>query len=203
MSLHEYFVIEKNSSLLSKEKSSKFIAYSFMVTSEEEVKSTIEELWNEHPKATHICYAYRIGADGNRYRANDDGEPSGTAGKPILSQIDSAQFSDCLVAVVRYYGGTKLGVSGLINAYKVAAKDCLNISGKLLKEVMCSLKLTSIILHSNDWMRFIKQNHLRILDFTSDATEACWIVEFPLKNKEEVLHKFNSIYQWPFKLELI
>jgi putative IMPACT (imprinted ancient) family translation regulator len=90
-----------------KEKSSKFIAFAFPVESEISVKKWIDELWELHPKATHICYAYRLGIDKNQYRANDDGEPSGSAGKPILGQIDSKSVTNILVAVVRYFGGTK------------------------------------------------------------------------------------------------
>jgi uncharacterized YigZ family protein len=106
-----------------KEKGSKFIACTFVVNSEEEVKTCVEQVRKEHFKARHHCYAYRIGNEGTRFRANDDGEPSGTAGRPILGQIDSFGLTNVLSVVVRYYGGTKLGTSGLKRAYKEATKD--------------------------------------------------------------------------------
>lgn len=108
-----------------KDRGSKFLAYAYPVSSAEDVKAKLQLLKKEHPKAVHHCYAYRIGTDGLQYRANDDGEPSGSAGKPILGQIDSAGITNVLVVVVRYFGGTLLGVPGLINAYKTATQDAL------------------------------------------------------------------------------
>jgi len=108
-----------------KDRGSKFLAYAYPVSSAEDVKAKLQVLKKEHPKAVHHCYAYRIGTDGLLYRANDDGEPSGSAGKPILGQIDSAGITNVLVVVVRYFGGTLLGVPGLINAYKTATQDAL------------------------------------------------------------------------------
>ncbi len=104
-----------------KDRGSKFLAYSYPVVSAADVKEKIHALKKEHPKAVHHCYAYRIGTDGTQYRAVDDGEPSGSAGKPILGQIDSLGLTNVLVVVVRYFGGTLLGVPGLINAYKTAS----------------------------------------------------------------------------------
>ena len=101
-----------------KDRGSKFLAYAFPVYAEEEWQARLEEVRREHPKARHHCYAYRLGLDGNNFRANDDGEPSGTAGRPILGQIDSFELVNILVIVVRYFGGTLLGASGLINAYR-------------------------------------------------------------------------------------
>ena len=109
-----------------KDRGSKFLAYAFPVYTEEEWQSRLEEVRREHPKARHHCYAYRLGLDGNNFRANDDGEPSGTAGRPILGQIDSFELVNILVIVVRYFGGTLLGASGLINAYRESAADALN-----------------------------------------------------------------------------
>lgn len=108
-----------------KDRGSKFLAYAYPVSSAEDVKTKLQVLKKEHPKAVHHCYAYRLGTDGLQYRANDDGEPSGSAGKPILGQIDSAGITNVLVVVVRYFGGTLLGVPGLINAYKTATQDAL------------------------------------------------------------------------------
>jgi uncharacterized YigZ family protein len=108
-----------------RDRGSKFLAYSYAVFSAADVKEKLQALKKEHPKAVHHCYAYRIGTDGTQYRANDDGEPSGSAGKPILGQIDSMGLTNVLVVVVRYFGGTLLGVPGLINAYKVATAQAL------------------------------------------------------------------------------
>lgn len=108
-----------------KEKGSKFVGYTFRVQTEEEVASFIDELKREHLKARHHCYAYILDRNEQFFRANDDGEPSGTAGKPILGQIKSAGLKETLVVVVRYFGGTKLGASGLITAYKAAAEDAI------------------------------------------------------------------------------
>jgi uncharacterized YigZ family protein len=108
-----------------KDRGSKFLAYAYPIECAEDVKEKLQVLKKEHPKAVHHCYAYRIGTDGLQYRANDDGEPSGSAGKPILGQIDSMGVTNVLVVVVRYFGGSLLGVPGLINAYKTATHDAL------------------------------------------------------------------------------
>lgn len=108
-----------------KDRGSKFLAYAYPVINTDDVKEKLQLLKKEHPKAVHHCYAYRIGTDGLQFRANDDGEPSGSAGKPILGQIDSIGITNVLVVVVRYFGGTLLGVPGLINAYKTATHDAL------------------------------------------------------------------------------
>ena len=104
-----------------KEKGSKFIGYAFPVNDEEEAKESVAKLWEKYPDATHICYAYRLGLNGEQYRANDDGEPSGSAGLPIYNQILSKGLTQVLVASVRYFGGTKLGVPGLVKTYKLSA----------------------------------------------------------------------------------
>jgi uncharacterized YigZ family protein len=109
-----------------KEKGSKFLAYCFPFDHENQLSTRMEEVKALHPKARHYCYAYKLGLDNNHYRVNDDGEPSGTAGKPIYGQILSHQLTDILIIVVRYFGGTKLGASGLIHAYKEAALDALS-----------------------------------------------------------------------------
>lgn len=121
----KFNTIHSIESVIIKEKQSKFIGYAYPIYSELEAKEKIEAIKAQHPKATHHCYAYKLGFDNNNYRANDDGEPNGTAGKPILNQINSLGLTNCLVIVVRYFGGTKLGVSGLIDAYKLCAKETL------------------------------------------------------------------------------
>ncbi|MEZ5038328.1 MAG: YigZ family protein [Saprospiraceae bacterium] len=121
-----------------RDRGSKFLAYAFPVFTEDDWQQQLLEVKKEHPKARHHCYAYRLGLDQNNFRANDDGEPSGTAGRPILGQIDSYQLSNVIVIVVRYFGGTLLGTSGLINAYKLSTADALekaNIVEKIIEEV--------------------------------------------------------------------
>ncbi len=120
-----FFTIEKPSEGVYKEKGSKFIARAYPVKEEEEIKTVLEELRKEYHDARHHCYAWALGADGERTRANDDGEPSGTAGRPISGQISSFGLTNILIVVIRYFGGTLLGVGGLINAYKTASRDAL------------------------------------------------------------------------------
>lgn len=130
----DYFLtISAESESLYKEKGSKFIGYAIPVTNEEEVKAHLERLAGLHHQSRHVCYAYRLGADLETYRINDDGEPSGSAGQPIFGQIRSFEVTNVLVAVVRYFGGTKLGVGGLIHAYKTAAADALS-AAEIIKE---------------------------------------------------------------------
>jgi uncharacterized YigZ family protein len=124
-----YRTILTESESLYKVSGSKHIGRTFRVHSEKQAKQIIQDLWGEHPQATHICFAYQLSIHEKLERSSDDGEPGGTAGKPILNQIKSAKLTEVLVAVIRYYGGTKLGVSGLIDAYKNAAKLALDESG--------------------------------------------------------------------------
>jgi len=125
---YKYRTILANTTAEFKDRGSKFLAYAYPVQSAQDVKEHIQALKKEHPKAVHHCYAYRLGTDGTQYRANDDGEPSGSAGRPILGQIDSMGVTNVLVVVVRYFGGTLLGVPGLINAYKTVTTDALALA---------------------------------------------------------------------------
>jgi uncharacterized YigZ family protein len=147
----------------SKEKGSKFIGLSTICTNEKEVKTELENWHLQHPQATHICYAYRLGISGDKYRANDDGEPSNSAGAPILGQIDSVGATNVLVGVVRYYGGTKLGVGGLISAYKQSAKGVLELSG--IQEVVLTRKLELSFLYDEmpQIMDLLKRNRFDII----------------------------------------
>ncbi|MFN8281688.1 MAG: YigZ family protein [Chitinophagales bacterium] len=133
--MNSYFTIQNIEDILYKDKASKFIGYAYTVNNEHDIKEKLERVKQLHPKATHHCYAYRLGLDKNNYRANDDGEPNGTAGKPILGQIDSFGITNTLLIVVRYFGGTKLGVSGLIDAYKECAKMTLQ-STQIIEQKM-------------------------------------------------------------------
>lgn len=156
--MNSYFSIEAPSEGWVEDKGSKFLAYSFPVNQEQDIKSCLLQIKTLHPKATHHCYAYRLGLDKNNYRANDDGEPSGSAGRPILGQIDSFKLSNVLLIVVRYYGGTNLGVSGLISAYKKAAAAALQNATIIEKEVMLPIQITCSYLHVNDLFNFLKRN---------------------------------------------
>ena len=118
-----------------KDRGSKFLAYAYPVRSEEAAMACVEGLRREHFKARHHCFAWRLGLDGQRFRANDDGEPSGTAGRPILGQIDAAGLTDVVVVVVRYFGGTLLGTSGLIQAYRESAADALR-QGQVVEQIV-------------------------------------------------------------------
>jgi uncharacterized YigZ family protein len=157
-----YFTIEKTATAEFKDRGSKFLAYAWPVKTADQVKDCLQEVKKEHPKATHHCFAYRLGTDGLQYRANDDGEPSGTAGKPILGQIDSKQLTDVLVVVVRYFGGTLLGAPGLINAYKMSTAMVLQLIPVVQKNVEAKYYLSFDYTIVNDIMTVIKQQNCTI-----------------------------------------
>ncbi len=157
-----YLTIEQPTEGLFKDRGSKFLAYAYPVETEEDIKIHLLRLKKLHPKVRHICYAYRLGLDNNNYRANDDGEPSGTAGKPILGQIDSFKVTNVLVAVARYFGGTKLGVGGLINAYRTAAAEALNEAYIIEKVIKDTFRLKVSYDTLNPVMRFLKKEKYAI-----------------------------------------
>jgi len=152
-----YSTIEKSSTAEFKDRGSRFIAFAFPIANVNEFKEKLSDVKKQHPKATHHCFAYRLGADRNTYRVSDDGEPSGTAGRPILGQIDSNQLTDVLIIVVRYFGGTLLGVSGLINAYKTAASFALQTTQVTQKPVCTKYRLEFDYTLTNDIMMIGKQ----------------------------------------------
>jgi uncharacterized YigZ family protein len=160
--LDTYLTIAATSLGEFKEKGSKFLAYAYFVSNETDIKEKLDLLKKEHFKATHHCYAYRLGTDGKNYRANDDGEPSGTAGRPILGQIDSFGLTNLLIVVVRYYGGTKLGTSGLINAYRESAKEALSNAVKIEKIIESQLECSLAYIRMNDFMLFLKQHEIGV-----------------------------------------
>ncbi len=141
---------------LFKDNGSRFISYAYPADNEEQIKTIIERLKKEHHDARHHCYAYRLGLTGEKYRANDDGEPSFSAGKPILGQIDSCGLSDTLIVVVRYFGGIKLGIPGLIRAYKTAASDALEKAEQIEKTAMETFRLEFNYDNINNVMTIIK-----------------------------------------------
>jgi len=146
-----------------KDKGSKFIGYAYPITLENEVKPLLDSLKKEHHAARHLCYAWQLGIEKIIYRANDDGEPSNSAGKPIYGQIKSKNLTNILLIVVRYYGGINLGVGGLIQAYKTTAQNCLSKVDIVQKVLKVNFNLTTDYAHLNLVMRFIKEHNLKII----------------------------------------
>lgn len=152
-----YNTLAAHSEGLYKEKGSKFIALAYPVTSEEQVREHLDRIRKEYFDARHHCYAYILGPDKSAFRFNDDGEPSGTAGKPIYGQLLSKDLTDTLVVVVRYFGGVLLGASGLFNAYKTAARDALDNASIVEKTIDARYRITFEYLRMNDVMKILKQ----------------------------------------------
>ena len=148
---------------LFKEKGSKFIGYAFPITSEDEVKIHLDELKKKHHSARHWCYAWQIGVEDIQYRTNDDGEPNNSAGQPIYGQILSKEITNVLIVVVRYFGGTKLGVGGLMSAYKITAKLILDEAKIIEKIIDVHFKLNFEYIDMNKVMRIIKEHNIEIL----------------------------------------
>lgn len=163
-----YQSIRSPSTAIYKEKGSKFLAFAYPVASEEEIKYCLQNLRKQYPDATHHCYAYAVGAKQEKWRANDDGEPSHSAGKPILGQIKSKNLSDVLVVVVRYYGGVNLGISGLIHAYKTVTALALEEAIVCDKILTISLDLVYNYAETNEIMNLISQYQLPIISQNFD-----------------------------------
>ncbi len=192
-----YHTIEKEANAELRDRGSRFIAYIFPVTSADQFKKKLKELKTEHPKAAHYCFAYRIGTDGNNFRSSDDSEPSGSAGKPILGQLDSKNVTNTAVVVVRYFGGTLLGVPGLINAYKTVTSLALQVTPVIEKPVMTHYELQFNYTMMNDVMVSIRkvggeifetENQLfhRILVGIPKMEEAAWLEKVGDMNGVEV-----------------
>ena len=158
-----YYTIEKEASAEFKDRGSKFIGFAFPISSVDGFKEKLNDVKKLHPKATHHCFAYRLGLDGNTFRVSDDGEPSGSAGRPILGQIDSKGLVNVLVVVVRYFGGTLLGVPGLINAYKSAAALTLQTTPLVQRQVEQELVVQFDYTQLNEIMRVMKQYNGRVV----------------------------------------
>jgi len=171
-----------------KEKGSKFIGLATWVKSEEEIKDKLAEWRREHPQATHICYAYRLGIDGEMYRANDDGEPNNSAGAPILGQLIAVDLTNTLIGVVRYYGGTKLGVGGLISAYKEAAKLVITSAQIVEFQLHRNYKLAITYLDMPHVLSLLKRNRIEIVK--NEMTDNC-ILEIELEIDDE--HDINEL----------
>jgi uncharacterized YigZ family protein len=159
-----YRTIDKPTEGLFRDRGSKFIAFAYPINTESDIKPLLTQLKAEHPKANHHCWAMRLGIDRSVFRINDDGEPSGTAGRPILNTLLSRNITNVLVVVVRYFGGTLLGVPGLINAYKVATEEALNIATVVEKTLNDIYTIQFDYQQMNDVMRIVKEDNLTVLD---------------------------------------
>ncbi len=187
-----YNTIEQEGMAEFKDRGSKFLGYVFPVSNTTEFKQKLQPLKKEHPKANHFCFAYRIGNDGNIFRSSDDGEPAGSAGKPILGQIDSKLVTDVLVVVVRYFGGTLLGVSGLINAYKTTASLLLQITPIVQKPILISYRLQFDYTQMNDVMIIVNQFHCKIL--LQENQLFCQLhIGIPTEREDSVLNKISNL----------
>ncbi len=189
-----YNTIEKPSLAEFKEKGSKFLAYAYPIETVEDFKKQMQQLKKEHPKAVHHCFAYRIGTDGNTFRVSDAGEPSGTAGKPILGQIDSKAITNTAIIVVRYFGGTLLGVPGLINAYKTAATLALQVVPIIQKQIETKYSLHFDYTQINEVMMVMKQHNCTII---SQEIQLFSVMKVGIANSRlpEVLYRLKELQQ--------
>ena len=190
---------------LFKEKSSKFFGYAFPIESDDEVKPIIEILKKQYPHAVHYCYAYQIGTETIQYRTNDDGEPSNTAGAPIYGQIQSFDLTNVLVVVVRIYGGIKLGVGGLISAYKTSAQITLESCEIIEKTIDIPFQISFDYKNMNKVMRVVKEKKLEIvsqemeIDSETDLPIGKIVVKTRKKNAEMIFDTFNSLFEIDIK----
>ncbi|WP_339839148.1 YigZ family protein [uncultured Flavobacterium sp.] len=180
--------------ILFKEKSSKFFGYAFPINNEDEVKEALDLLKKQHNSARHFCYAYQLGTESISYRVNDDGEPNNSAGMPIYGQIQSFNVTNVLVVVIRYFGGVKLGVGGLISAYKTAAQMAFEVADIIEKTIDINFIISFDYKNMNKVMRIIKEKNLEIV---SQKMEMSCEIEIATrkKNAENIFDIFSSIYE--------
>ncbi|WP_299902260.1 YigZ family protein [uncultured Aquimarina sp.] len=183
--------------VLFKDKNSKFFGYSFPISREEDVKPIIESLKKQHHAARHWCYAWQLGVETIQYRSNDDGEPSNSAGQPIYGQIQSFDVTNILVVVVRYFGGVKLGVGGLINAYKTSAKLSLEASNVIEKTIDIKFCITFEYKNMNKVMRIIKEKKIKILDQKLELN--CKIF---ISVRKTVSSEINDLFSTLYEVEI-
>ena len=184
--------------ILLKEKGSKFIGFAFPVNNVKELKNALEKIREEHPKATHHCYAFRLGMNGENYRANDDGEPSGSAGLPIYNQLLANNLTNILLIVVRYYGGTKLGVSGLVKTYKESAKLTLDEAEIITKELESDLEIEFDFHQQNIIFTLLNKFDGKIQDFLTD--EKCKVIaKIKTSQKENISEQLSEMQNISFK----
>jgi uncharacterized YigZ family protein len=175
-----------------RDKGSKFIAYAYPISSDTEIKPLIALLRAEHPKARHFCYAYRLGLDRDNYRVNDDGEPAGTAGRPILNCLLSAGITNVIIIVVRYFGGTLLGVPGLIHAYKTASMEAINNGVIIEKTVNVVFRIVCDYLQLNRVMKIIKEESLEVKSQVFDL-ECVFLLEIRKQSAEQLRSRMQKI----------
>lgn len=194
----EYKTIAEPSQGTFRDKGSKFLSFAIPASSEQEVKQNLEALRKQYYDATHHCYAYVLGFDKSAYRVNDDGEPSGTAGRPIHGQLLSADLTNTLVVVVRYYGGTNLGVPGLIHAYKTAASEAINNATILTKIVKETYEIGYPYEAMNDVMKIIKDETLEVIN--NEFGMEC-VIRLAIRHSEvaRVTGKFSKVNQLVIK----
>ena len=192
--MHQYNSIKSPiENTLLKEKGSKFIGFAYPVNSEEEIKQHLEKIYEDHPKATHHCYAFRLGLKGENYRANDDGEPSGSAGLPIFNQLLAHDITNVLVVVVRYYGGIKLGVGGLVKTYKESAKITLDEAEIITKELETTIEISFNYSHQNLVFTLLNKYDAKILNF--ETAEQCRITAtLKLAHKKGISEHLSLMY---------
>ncbi|MBX2922902.1 MAG: YigZ family protein [Chitinophagaceae bacterium] len=187
-----YFTVEQPGAAEFKDKGSRFIACVFPLTAMEDFKKIMEQVKKEYPRASHYCFAYRIGLDGNTFRVSDDGEPSGSAGRPIFGLIESRQLTNVLVIVVRYFGGTLLGVPGLINAYRSATALVLQTTPVIQKAVETAYDLHFDYTSMNDVMIVVKQYNCTVL--LQEMQLFCHMkIGVPKNRAEEALFKLKEV----------
>ena len=186
-----FYSIEKPSTAEYKDRGSRFLAFAYPIQLVDEFKKYLQLLKKEHPKAAHHCFAYRLGLDGN-FRVSDDGEPSGTAGKPILGQIDSRKLTNVLVVVVKYFGGTLLEMPGLITAYKTASVLALQLTPTIQKQVMLNYQIQFDYTRMNDVMTILRQFGCEVI--RQETQLFCVLtVGIPKSRMNEVIFKINEL----------
>jgi len=174
------------------EKNSRFYGFAYPITSEEACKDILNQLRSDHPKANHHCYAWRLGLTKNEYRANDDGEPSGSAGRPILGQIDSFELTNVLVVVVRYFGGVKLGVSGLIKAYKQSAMQTLKSSTIIEQQVKKRRAINVKYDNITTFRSWVSKNNIRIINEEYTDEFGSFELDYLLKDQQRVVEQLKQ-----------
>jgi len=191
-------IVKASDESLFKDRGSKFYGYAFPVTSEEEIKTHIESLKKQHHTARHWCYAWQLGKEYNTYRANDDGEPSNSAGMPIYGQLQSFDVTNILVVVVRYFGGTKLGVGGLVQAYKAAAQLALEKSDIVQRTIDMPFLLKFDYPEMNVVMRIIKDENIKIV---KQQMELSCAIEIAVRKKDgnRIFNLFDTTYKVAIK----
>lgn len=192
MNSDTYITIESPGEGIYKEKGSRFLSLAMPVSHPDEIKPVIDKLRKEHHEARHHCYAYMIGYERLIWRVNDDGEPSGTAGRPILGQINSAGLTNIVIVVSRYFGGTLLGVSGLINAYRTAAANAIENTTQIEKTVRDYYEVTYPYISMNDVMRILKEENLGQSD-QSFNMECRLKLNFRISAREKIIHRLTRI----------